>query len=75
MLLTMRSFAGFSAILGGVVVGLNMLAGGTYDKEQAGLAFATIVFGYKIIGDAGKKDKLIAATQAAAAPVAVASTK
>jgi len=62
-----RSYlAGASSILGGIVVLLEMTAGGTFDEQKAGIGFAAIAFGYKILGDAGKKDKLIAATQALA---------
>jgi hypothetical protein len=59
--------AGASAIAGAVVIVLDMLAGGEYSNEKMGMAFASFVLGQKIIGDAGKRDKLIAATKNGAA--------
>lgn len=59
-------FAGASSILGGVVIGLDLLAGGEYSEAKVGMAYAAIVFGYKIIGQAGKQDALIATTAASA---------
>lgn len=60
-----RSYiAGFSSILGAVVIVLDMVVNGNYSEERVGAAFAAFVFGQKIIGDAGKRDKLIAAQAA-----------
>lgn len=59
-------FAGASSILGGVVLMLDMLAGGEYSEERAGFAYALIVLGYGIIGQAGKQDAIIATTAATA---------
>ena len=53
--------AGFSSILVGVTLTLDMLAGGHYSNEKAASAFAAIAFGYKTIGEAGKHDRLIEA--------------
>jgi len=61
-----RSYvAGFASILGSVVIALNMVASGHFDEIQAGTAYAGFVLGEKIIGDAGKRDKLLAAQAAA----------
>lgn len=52
-----RSYiAGASCILGGLVVVTEMLAAGQYDEVRMGVAWAGFTLGYKIIGDAGKKD-------------------
>lgn len=59
-------FAGASSILGGVVVALDMFAGGEYSDERASMAFAAIVFGYNILGQAGKQDAIIATTAVSA---------
>lgn len=64
-----RSYiAGFSSILGALAIVLDMVVNGQYDEQKAGVAFAAFVFGQKIIGDAGKRDKLIAAQAATPTP-------
>lgn len=65
-------FAGASSILAGIILGLDLLAGGTYTDERAGAALAAIMFGYKIIGQAGKQDALI--TNSARSATAAVST-
>ena len=63
-----RSYiAGAMSILGGIVVIGDMVVNGQFDEVHAGAAWASIALGYKIIGDAGKKQALIDATAAAAA--------
>ena len=60
-----RSYiAGASSILGGLVVVLDMVYSGHYSDERMIVAWGGFTLGYKIIGDAGKKDKLIAVEQA-----------
>lgn len=55
-----RSYiAGASSILGGLVVVTEMLASGNYDEVRMGVAWAAFTLGYKIIGDAGKQEKLL----------------
>jgi hypothetical protein len=52
---------GASSILGGVILVLDMVAGGHFSNEKAGAAWAAIAFGYTVIGQAGKQDKIAAA--------------
>lgn len=57
-------FAGAGSIFAGLSVLVYVLATGDYDKEKVGAGVTALIAGYKIIGDAGKKDKLIAAERA-----------
>lgn len=60
-----RSYiGGASAILGGVVLVLDMVVNGTFSEEKAGAAWAAIAFGYAVIGHAGKQEKLLEVTHA-----------
>lgn len=52
---------GASSILGGVILVLDMLVGGTFDTEKAAAAWAAFAFGYTVIGQAGKQDKIASA--------------
>lgn len=52
---------GASSILGGVILVLDMVAGGHFSNEKAAAAWAAIAFGYTVIGQAGKQDKIAAA--------------
>lgn len=55
-----RSYiAGASSILGAVVLVLDMLYAGNYDEVKMGMAWAGVTLGYKIIGDAGKQERMI----------------
>ncbi len=59
-----RSYiAGASSILGGLVMVTEMAASGEYSETKMGMAWAAFVLGYKIIGDAGKKDAQLEATK------------
>lgn len=54
-----RSYVGgASAILGGVVLILDMVVNGSFSEEKAGAAWAAISLGYAIIGHAGKQEKI-----------------
>ena len=58
-----RSYVGgASAILGGVVLILDMVVNGSFSEEKAGAAWAAISLGYAVIGHAGKQEKLLEAT-------------
>jgi hypothetical protein len=58
-----RSYiGGASAILGGVVLILDMTVNETFSEEKAGAAWAAISFGYAVIGHAGKQEKLLSST-------------
>lgn len=62
-----RSYiAGASSILGGLVIVTEMLANGHYDEVRMGTAWAAFTLGYKILGDAGKKDAAIEAAKGGA---------
>lgn len=61
-------FAGASSIAGALVIVLEMFAGGHYSDERAAVAFAAFVFGYRTLGEAGKRDKIIEATRAQPPP-------
>jgi hypothetical protein len=67
--------AGFTSILGSLCIVANMVASGHFDEVQAGVAWAGFVLGYKILGDAGKKQALIDATNAATAITVTTQTK
>lgn len=56
-------FGGFSAILGGVVLVLDMTVGGHFSEEKAAMAWAGISLGYTVIGQAGKQERLIDAAK------------
>lgn len=61
-------FAGASSIAGALVIVLEMFAGGHYSDERATVAFAAFIFGYRTLGEAGKRDKIIEATRAQPPP-------
>lgn len=62
-----RSYiAGATSILGAVVIVGDMLVNGTYDETKMGMAWAGFVLGYKIIGDAGKAEKMLEAANTTA---------
>lgn len=55
-----RSYiAGASSILGSLVLITEMLASGQYDEVKMGVAWAGFTLGYKMLGDAGKKDVML----------------
>ena len=55
-----RSYiAGASSILGSLVLITEMLANGQYDEVKMGVAWAGFTLGYKMLGDAGKKDVML----------------
>lgn len=56
-------FAGAGSIAAGLGTAFYVLSTGDYDKEKVGAAIVAIIAGYKMIGDAGKKDKMIEAAQ------------
>jgi hypothetical protein len=65
-----RSYVGgASAILGGVVLILDMVVNGTFSEEKAGAAWAAISLGYAVIGHAGKQDKALVTAKATVAAV------
>jgi hypothetical protein len=55
-----RSYIGGAlAIMGGVSLIGEMLVAQEYDEAKMAMAWAGLALGYKIIGDAGKQEKLI----------------
>lgn len=55
-----RSYiAGASSILGSLVLITEMFANGQYDEVKMGVAWAGFTLGYKMLGDAGKKDVML----------------
>lgn len=54
---------GFSSILMGVMLVIDMTVGGHFSEEKAGAAWASISLGYTVIGKAAKDERLIAATK------------
>ena len=61
-----RSYlGGASFLLTGLIVFVNMAIAGQWDTTQAEIGAASIAMGYRTIGQAGKSERLIAATQTA----------